>query len=142
MILDNFDTIYDEQFDTLKDIGGRLLVTTRCDYSKNNRVVQIDPIEKIEDLKKVFLKNYDGYDVSEDDPALTELIELVNRHTYTIELLAQHMEISGQTAGEMVEALKKEGIRSLNEEVGAVGEKTEIAYKNLLKMFRIFSLNL
>ena len=140
LILDNFDTIYDEQFDTLKDIGGRLLVTTRCDYSKNNRVVQIDPIEKIEDLKKVFLKNYDGYDVSEDDPALTELIELVNRHTYTIELLAQHMEISGQTAGEMVEALKKEGIRSLNEEVGAVGEKTEIAYKNLLKMFRIFSL--
>ena len=58
------------------------------------------------------MQNYDGYDVCEDDPMLSELIELVGRHTYTIELLAQHMENSGQTPKEMIEILKKEGISS------------------------------
>ena len=65
----------------------------------------------------------------------------MNRHTYTIELIAQHMENSGQTVLEMIEVLKNQGIVSLNEEVRSSIDKTQVAYENLLRMFKVFDLN-
>ena len=94
----------------------------------------------MDDLKEIFMKNYQGDDIDEDDPALSELIELVNRHTYTVELLAQHMENSGQSAEEMLSEIEKRGILSLDEKVRSADMKSSIAYENLLKMFKIFSL--
>ena len=82
-----------------------MLITTRFDFSRFYPTVRINPIVSMESLKEIFMKNYQGYDVEEDDPNLVDLIELVNRHTYTIELLAQHMENSGQTPGDMIAAL-------------------------------------
>ena len=141
IVIDNFDTDHDEYFSQL--IGGRyhLLITTRSDYSKFYPTVKVDAIQSMDCLKEIFMQNYDGYDVEEDDPELETLIELVNRHTYTVELLAQHMENSGQTAAEMVEALKQEGISSLTEEVRGADLQTSTAYENLLKMFRLFTLS-
>lgn len=140
IVIDNFDVEQDEYLGKLLEGNYRLLITTRCDYSKFYPTVKIDSISSMESLKEIFMHNYDGYDVSEDDPGLDELIELVNRHTYTVELLAQHMENSGQTAEEMVAVLKKEGISSLTEEVKGADMKTATAYENLLKMFRLFTL--
>jgi len=141
IILDNFDVESDPFLPELTDAKYHLLITTRCDYSRLFPTVAVNAIEDMEDLKKLFFQNYDGFDVEEDDPALVELIELVNRHTYTIELLAQHMEGSGQTAGEMVEELRQHGILSLNQQVLDSGMKTQVAYENLLKLFRMFSLS-
>lgn len=141
IILDNFDIEEDENLPLLVNGRYRLLITTRCDFSRFYPTIKINPIDSISSLKEIFMKNYQGYDVEADDPALVELIELVNRHTYTIELLAQHMENSGQTPAEMIAALKERGIASLDEEVRSSDMKTQIAYENLLKMFKIFSLN-
>lgn len=141
IILDNFDVEEDENLPLLMNGRYRLLITTRCDFSRFYPTIKINPIDSIDSLKEIFMKNYQGYDVEEDDPSLVELIELVNRHTYTIELLAQHMENSGQTPAEMITALKERGIISLDEEVRDSDMKTQIAYENLLKMFKIFSLN-
>ena len=96
IIIDNFDVMDDEHFSELLNAKYKLLITTRCDYSRLYPAIKIEPLDSIEQLKKVFLENYQGYMVDEDDPHLGELIELVNRHTYTIELIAQHMENSGQ----------------------------------------------
>ena len=141
IIIDNFDVEHDDAFPELIKGKYRLLITTRCDYSRVYPWVKVGPIDSIDSLVSVFMENYQGFDVDEDDPDLVELIELVNRHTYTIELLAQHMENSGQTAREMIEALHSEGILSLNEEVQHAGNKTQVAYKNLLKMFKVFDLS-
>lgn len=140
IIIDNFDVMDDEYFSELTDAKYKLLITTRCDYSRLFPTIKIEPLDSIEQLKRVFLENYEGYMVPEDDPDLEELIKLVNRHTYTIELIAQHMENSGQTVAEMIEVLKKQGIVSLNEEVRGQ-DKTQVAYENLLKMFKVFELN-
>lgn len=141
IVIDNFDVEQDENLVDL--ISGRyhLLITTRTDFSRHYPTVKIDVLESMEDLKDVFMQNYDGYDVEEDDPNLEALIELVNRHTYTVELLAQHMENSGQTPEEMLAALKREGICSLSEEVMGEDMKKAAAYENLLKMFKLFSLS-
>lgn len=141
IILDNFDVANDDYLTDLVDANFHLLVTSRCDYSRDYKTIKIDPIISIAHLKEIFLQNYSGDDVDKDDPKLIELIELVNRHTYTIELLALHMENSGQTADEMIDALKKEGIVSLNEAVRNSDMKTQVAYENLLRMFNVFTLN-
>ena len=140
IIIDNFDVMDDEHFSDLLNANYKLLITTRCDYSRLYTTIKIEPIDSIEQLKRIFLTNYDGYVVDEDDPHLVELIELVNRHTYTIELIAQHMENSGQTVEEMIEVLKHEGIVSLNEQVRSV-DKSNVAYENLLRMFKVFNLS-
>lgn len=141
IIIDNFDTEHDDALAELLEGRYRLLITTRCDYSRMYPGIKVGPIDSLENLIDVFMQNYQGFEVDRDDKELTELIELVNRHTYTIELLAQHMENSGQTAGEMIAALKKEGIMSLNEEVYDVGNRTQTAYMNLLRMFKVFELS-
>ena len=141
IIIDNFDVMDDEYFTELTNANYKLLITTRCDYSRLYPTIKIEPLDSIDQLKHVFLENYEGYMVDEDDPNLEELIQLVNRHTYTIELIAQHMENSGQTTDEMIEVLKKQGIVSLTEEVRSSTDKTQIAYENLLRMFKVFDLN-
>lgn len=141
IIIDNFDVEEDPDLTEFLDGRYHILFTSRCDYSRYYSTVKVGAIESMEDLKQVFFRNYDGFDVDEDDPDVETLIELVNRHTYTIELLAQHMENSGQTPGEMIRALKEKGILSLNERVVSREMKTQIAYENLLKMFKLFSLS-
>jgi len=141
VVIDNFDTDYDEDLEKLVGGNYHLLITTRFDYSKHYPSVKIDSISSIESLKDIFMQNYGGYDVSETDPELEELIELVNRHTYTIELLAQHMENSGQTASEMIEELKREGVASLQEQVRSEDMQKNTAFENLVKMFRLFTLS-
>ena len=141
IIIDNFDVMDDEHFSDLLDANYKLLITTRCDYSRLYPTIKIEPLDSIEQLKRVFLENYQGYMVDEDDEHLEELINLVNRHTYTIELIAQHMENSGQTVEEMIDTLKHEGIVSLNEEVRSSTDKSTVAYENLLKMFKVFNLS-
>ena len=137
IILDNFDVTDDKNLEDITDGRYHLLITTRCDYSRTYpATIKIEEISSMAELKKVFFANYKGDEVEEDDERIEELIEAVNRHTYTIELIAQHMENSGQTTDEMLNELKKEGIMSLNESVSG----TQAAYENLLKMFKIFSL--
>jgi len=140
IVIDNFDTVSDENLEEFVSGDYHVLVTTRNDFSRLFTTVKIDAIQSMEQLKEIFMQNYDGYDVEDDDPHLEELIELVNRHTYTVELLAQHMENSGQTTKEMLDALKREGILSLSEEVMSENMKKQTAYENLLKMFKLFSL--
>jgi len=141
IIIDNFDVEGDDRLPLLMNGKYHLLITTRCDYSRYYPTIKIDPIDSVETLIDIFMSNYQGDDVEKDDPALVELIELVNRHTYTIELLAQHMENSGQTPSEMITALKERGVTSLDEEVRNADMKTQVAYENLLKMFHVFSLS-
>lgn len=141
IVLDNFDVEHDEALSELMEGRYRLLVTTRYDFSRMYPCIKVGPIESNKELIRVFMQNYQGCEVDENDTDLIRLIKLVNGHTYTIELLAQHMENSGQTAKEMISALEKEGILSLNEEVHDAGNRAQIAYRNLLKMFKVFELN-
>ncbi len=140
IVIDNFDVDDDESLKDFIEGNYHLIITTRCDYSRFYPTVKIDSINSMDSLIDIFMQNYGGYDVEEDDPKLAELIELVNRHTYTIELLAQHMENSGQTPAEMIDALKREGISSLKEKVRSSDMQKNTAYENLLKMFRLFTL--
>lgn len=141
IIVDNFDVMNDKLLSEF--INGRyhLLITTRCSYENMHPTIKVKEIEDISDLKQVFFKNYRCDTVTRDDTHLQELLELVNRHTYTIELIAKHMSNSGQSTLEMIDLLKKEGIICLDEEIRNDDYTTEVAFENLIKMFKIFSLD-
>jgi len=141
IIIDNFDVEADPDICRVIDGSYNLLITTRNDYSKLYPTVKIGAIESIDVIKEVFMENYQGYMIDSDDPHLEELIELVNRHTYTVELLAQHMELSGQTSLEMIDALREKGIKSLDEEIIDSDLRKHVAYENLLRMFDMFMLS-
>lgn len=142
IVIDNFDEEYKDEFLDLFDGPYRLLITTRVNYAKTiYPQVEVNPLQSKEELIELFFNNYDGDVISKDDPHLMDLFKLVNYHTYTIELLANHMENSLQSVDEMIEALKSNGILSINEEVTNAEMKTSIAYQNLLKMYNMSSLN-
>ena len=142
IVIDNLDDEYQEDFKKLfDDAPYRLLITTRRDYSKSKYPqITIYPLEDKEELLDLFFNNYNGGLIERDDPHLLDLLRMVNNHTYTIELLAKHLENSLQTVDEMMEALRKKGILSLNEEVMDEEMNTSIAYQNLLKMYQITKL--
>ena len=133
-IIDNFDVTLDKDLEDFLNANYKVILTTRCKYSvAKYKVIKVEPLDSIEQLKELFLEYYgDGQIVEKDDPHLGDLIELVNRHTYTIELIAQHMEESWQTVDEMIDDLKKQGVASLKE---------ASAYDNLKALFKIFNLN-
>ena len=140
IIIDNFDVMDDRLLSDF--INGRyhLLITTRCSYDNVYPTIRVKEIEDIRDLKQIFFKNYRCDVVTFDDVHLEELIELVNRHTYTIELIAKHMSNSGQSASEIINLLKEKGIVCLDEEIRNNDCSTSEASENLVKMFEIFSL--
>ena len=133
-IIDNFDVTYDKDLESFLNANYKVIITTRCKYSIDKyKVFKIEPLNSLEELKDVFMEYYDvGQVVERNDPHLGDLIELVNRHTYTIELIAQHMEESWQTVDEMIDTLKKQGIASLNQ---------TSAYDNLRALFKVFNLS-
>lgn len=137
IVIDNMDT-YDKDLKELWGGNYRLLVTTRIDLSKDIVQLKIDSIGSDESLKDLFMHNYRGYYVSREDPDLVKMFDMVNRHTYTVELLAQHMGKSDRTVKQMIEELEKHGVKSLDTAVDA--DSSEVAYKNLSKIFNMVKL--
>jgi len=141
IIIDNFNTENDDDLYELISGRYRMLITTQYDYSHNYPSLKIGEIKDNHCLTDIFMNNYQGYAVEKNDPALLRLINSVNAHTYMIVLLAHHMEISGQTAEEMLDALNNDGILSLNEPIRNHSGKSDIEYQNLTRMFRLSGFN-
>ena len=139
IILDNFNTENDECLSELINGRYRLLITTQYDYSRLYTSLKITEMQTMDDLKTLFANNYRGYAVSKDDPDLERLIKAVRCHTYTIILLAHHMENSGQTAAEMLEALDRKGILAIDESLPSEEGESDAAYQNLVRMFNVFT---
>lgn len=141
IIIDNFNTDYDENLRQFINGRYRILFTTQYDYSREYASIHVKEIEDKEALLDIFMNHYQGYAVERDDPDLYRLIRSVKSHTYTVTLLAHHMENSGETPSEILQSLSKKGISSLNEMVSMNEGETDEAYMNLIRMFGIFDFN-
>ena len=134
LIIDNYDVVRDPFFEEMCDGDYRVLVTTRCKPDKNKYLIV--PVSEIDDesLKRMFIEyaNPDKTIIDENDD-FSELFQLTNRHTYTLELVARFMEARNDIdeISEMVAFLKKHGL----------GEVTVDGYDNICKLFRLSALN-
>ena len=141
IILDHFNTPRDEDLNDFLNARYRVLVTTDFDYSSRYASLKVREIEDENALINLFMNNYQGYAVEPDDPDLIRLIRLSGSHTYTIVLLARHMENSGQSVKEMIDALNRNGIGALSETVTDDAGRADRASAFLTELFRMSELN-
>lgn len=112
ILLDNFDVSDDEELETLFECPCKFLITTREDFSDYNySQIDVQEMEEMDDLMELFC-TYNSREYKKlEKLCIQELINFVDRHTMTVELLAKYLRDSTETVFDLREKLwKKEGI--------------------------------
>lgn len=117
-VIDNMDGLIDEvaeqeTWELIKNLSGRILVTTRSVESLY-RTIRIEPLEKIADLIQLFCE-YCPVDDNELDN-VEKIIEEVNHHTLLTELLAHYTRATHSVPKATLEKLTSIGIGGLSKE--------------------------
>ncbi len=111
-ILDNFDTDNCDEILELLGCRCRFIVTTRNDFRDYNMFqINIRSIDNMGTLLKLF-RIYDPLEYSDNEAEyITALIELVERHTMTVELIAKYLRITQSLPSKLfADIAEKEGI--------------------------------
>lgn len=141
VILDNFDVEGDDDLEELLECPCRFLITTREDF-RDYDYRQID-VGNLGEMEKLLLL-FDAYNTREYDhkeqEQIRDIIELVERHTMTVELIAKYLRTTGERPCFLLRSLmEKEGITS-TEEIGIRHRKdrrlrAESINRHLLTLF-------
>lgn len=130
IIVDNFDTTEEPNFNKLFTLGCKMLVTTRKDFSDAYANSQFD-VNVLSDPFAVFSEHYKKPLSNEERRCVDEIIEIVCGHTMTVELLAKQMMAGRVRPQKMLDKLKNDGIsESGKEKVFHANEKGEISREN------------
>lgn len=138
IIIDNFDVTSDPLLAAFtENIKHRVLVTSRCEPERGK--YHVIPVAELDDetLRDMVVDfaNPNTNMIDRDDPAFSELFDLTNRHTLTLELIAKYMdEKCIDDVGEMVEIIKEQNL-------SALADAEEDRYASIRNLFRITDLN-
>ncbi|MCC8014021.1 MAG: kinase, partial [Eubacterium sp.] len=117
VLLDNFDVESDDELENLFDCKCKFIVTSREDYSDFNYYqIEINEMVSDDDLLDLFYAYNQTEYQEEEQSAVRDIINFVDRHTMTVELIAKHLRISGGSPLEVLEEIKSiEGITELDD---------------------------
>lgn len=112
LIIDNFDTDSDSSLEILLSCPCKFIITSRMDFRDYNyEQIDIDRMENIDDVLKLFYVYNDNEYGTENAAAVKELVEYVGYHTMTVELLAKYLRVSGEAPMELLSRfMEREGI--------------------------------
>lgn len=112
IIIDNFDVESDENLEELFCCPCKFIVTTRMDYRDYNyRQITVDRIDDTSDILSLFCAYNDLSYSAEENEAVEKLIEYVEYHTMTVELIAKYLRNSDETPIELYKKfLEREGV--------------------------------
>lgn len=119
IIIDNFDVDLDDRLEELLQCPCKFIFTTRKDFRDYNfRQITIGRMKKSEELKSLFCYyNNTVYDI-EETSYIDKLIEYVEGHTMTVELISKYLRDSDILPGKLYELfLSKEGVTNTDETV-------------------------
>lgn len=117
IILDNFDIEMDDDLEILLGLECKFLITTREDFSDfGYKQIEVKEIEDIWELTCIF-ENYNKNEyIDEEKKRIIDIIEYVERHTMTVDLIAKYIRKSGQLPSEFLrEMMGKEGITNTSD---------------------------
>ena len=144
IILDNFDVEYDENLEKIFECPCKFIITTREDYRDYNYPqIYIDKMQDSQEIMEVFW-TYNDKEYSDDElETIFNIIELVERHTMTVELVAKYLRETEESTEELYQKfLKKEGVTSTDDtKVKHRKDKRLLAESvnvHLLTLFNIF----
>lgn len=142
IIVDNFDVANDPNLNILFDLGAKILITTRYDFSDIYSQFSVDALEN---PFEVFCKHYRRPLTESEHVAVGEIIDLVCGHTLTIELLAKQMMAGRVKPEKMLDKLRAKGIReSGNEKVRSSKDgnlSTQSTYTHIQALFDLSELD-
>ena len=115
-LVDNFDTADDPHTNVLTELGCRVLVTSRVDYSQHGRAQK--DIREFADLaiaRQLFDHYYETAD-EEENADIDAIIGIVQGHTLAVELIAKQIEAEWSTAKEIRVKLEAGGLSAIGDE--------------------------
>ena len=145
LIIDNYDTQEDPNFRDIQRLNCKKIITTRLDFADfNSSQIEIGTISARSDVNRIFNEYY-GKSLSEEDKiTVDKIIDLVDCHTMTVELLAKQMKSGRVTPQKMLEVLTKGGLgESGKEKINAAKDSKFVrqsAYDHIRALFDISDL--
>lgn len=117
IVIDNFDVESDDKLELLFDCPCKFIVTTRMDFRDYNyEQITVDRLENQEDILELF-DTYNDLPYSEEEwEAVKRLIDYVDGHTMTVELIAKYLRDSQESPVDLYgRFLEKGGTANTNE---------------------------
>ena len=134
LIIDNYDVDFDKDFEEFTEGSCDIIFTTRNSHPgySSFRIAAIDDTEKLLTL----FERYYGMPLSENDrPYIQKLAELVENHTYAMELLAKQMETSFISGKELYEMFCHKSFNNYRNECFAGRDGTDTAFGHIRRLF-------
>lgn len=134
IIVDNFDVDEDENLEDLINSGCKFIITTRNDFTDYNyHQIEVEEFKDIADLQALFY-SYNKIDYSEDErKIIDDIIEIVDRHTMTVELIAKQLRTSEIEPIILYDKLKSlEGITSANKDKVKLRKDKKLNNKSIM----------
>lgn len=117
-ILDNFDVSEDDDLDLLLECKCNFIITTRNDFSDYfyDMQINVERMEHREDVWELFSAHNNKTYPEEEKQSIEDMMELVDCHTMTVELLAKYLRDTEELPSSLLRRMmEKEGITSLQE---------------------------
>lgn len=144
IILDNFDVEYDENLEKILECPCKFIITTREDYRDYNYPqIYVDKMQDTQEIMEVFYTYNDKQYSDKEIEIILSIIELVDRHTMTVELIAKYLRETDETPEKLYQKfLQKEGVTNTdNTKVKHRKDRKLLAESvnvHLLTLFNIF----
>lgn len=145
-IVDNLDREDDADLNKLLNLGCKLLVTTRMDFSEYGygQVLNLDVLSERKKIRDIFDEYYTKELNQEEQECVEEIIDFVAGHTMTVELLAKQMMAGRVKPNKMLAKLQEGGISESGKEKVRVGKdgilSAQSAYAHIQTLFDLSEL--
>lgn len=143
IIIDNFDNA--EELDKILELKCKMLFTTRCDFSDVYAQIDLVALKEKQHIIDIFNNFYTKSISAEDKEIVEKIIDIVEGHTMTVELLAKQMMAGRVSPMQMIKRLTDDGIAdSGNEKIRIAKDndlKTGNAYSHIQALFNLSKLN-
>lgn len=139
IVIDNFDVDEDDNLEKLINCGCKFIITTRNDFTDYNyHQIEIEEFHDMDDLRALFY-SYNKIDYCEEDrDIIDKIIQIVDKHTMTVELIAKQLRITQIAPEILYEKLKSlEGITGENKEKVKLRKDKKLNNKSIMSHLEI-----
>ncbi len=146
IIVDNLDRDDDPDLNKLLELGCKLLITTRVDFSDYGyEQLNVRTLADREEVNAIFDEYYKKPLDEKSKGFVDEIIDIVDGHTMTVELLAKQMTAGRITPEKMLSKLKEGGIGDSGKEkvlTSKDGVRSALrAYEHIRALFDVSGLS-
>ena len=142
LIIDNFDTEYDEHLESFLNGAYAVIMTTRNDFEELGLpVLHLTEMDAETEQLELFTHYYRRALTPQAMQTVRQILELVNGHTLAIELISKFMFHGRIQPDKMLAMLSADGINAMS--AGAVSRgfgKAQSAYDNIRQLFNLYEL--